>query len=145
MILLLDIDGVMVPEKSWKKPEILLDGFPAFSNVAVEALNCLIDSDTKIFITSSHKSKYDLPQWQAIFKTRGIKPCAIYRLPKNTENLSRKEEIINWFKLQNTIESYLILDDDKSLQDLPKRYKDKLIQTSPMVGLRTNDLPQILI
>jgi hypothetical protein len=144
MILLLDIDGVMVPQKSWKQPEILEDGFPVFSHFAVDALNDLIDSDTKIFITSSHKSRYRPHEWQAIFKTRGIKPCPIYRLPENTNNISRKEEILNWFKFQNIRESYLILDDDSSLQGLPKNLKDNLIQTSPMIGLRTSDLPQIL-
>ena len=32
MLLFLDIDGVMVPAKGWKSPELLNDGFPAFSS-----------------------------------------------------------------------------------------------------------------
>jgi hypothetical protein len=38
MLLYLDIDGVMVPANSWRKPEILEDGFPEFSSKAVSSL-----------------------------------------------------------------------------------------------------------
>jgi len=31
MFLLLDIDGVMVPANSWRRPEILADGFVEFN------------------------------------------------------------------------------------------------------------------
>ena len=31
MLVLLDIDGVMVPANSWKKPEFMDDGFPMFN------------------------------------------------------------------------------------------------------------------
>jgi hypothetical protein len=31
MLIFLDIDGVMVPAKSWERPVLLKDGFPAFS------------------------------------------------------------------------------------------------------------------
>ncbi len=140
MILLLDIDGVMVPQKSWKQPEILEDGFPAFSSNAVEALNNLIVSDTVIFITSSHKSSYNLKVWKAIFLRRGVKHCPIYVLPENSNRLDRKDEIMNWLKTQNNLGSYLILDDDTSLLALPKNIKNSLVITSPMIGLRPIDL-----
>lgn len=145
MILLLDIDGVMVPQKSWKQPEILEDGFPAFSSYAIEALNNLIVSDTIIFITSSHKSSYSLKEWQAIFLKRGIKYCPIYVLPENTNKLNRKDEILNWLKTQNNIGTYLILDDDTSLLGMPKNIKNSLVITSPMIGLRPTDLSSVSI
>jgi hypothetical protein len=145
MILLLDIDGVMVPQKSWKQPEILEDGFPAFSSNAVEALNNLIVSDTIIFITSSHKSRYSLKEWQAIFLKRGVKYCPICVLPENINKISRKDEILNWLKNQTNISPYLILDDDTSLLGMPKNIKNSLVITSPMIGLRSIDLVGISI
>jgi hypothetical protein len=45
MLLFLDIDGVMVPAKSWKNPELLNDGFPAFSSKASNALQHLISEN----------------------------------------------------------------------------------------------------
>ncbi|MDI3318583.1 HAD domain-containing protein [Pinibacter soli] len=42
MLIFLDIDGVMVPAKGWKAPEMLSDGFPAFSNKATNALRNLV-------------------------------------------------------------------------------------------------------
>lgn len=38
MLVLLDIDGVMVKTASWRPLEILSDGFPAFSEQAIQAL-----------------------------------------------------------------------------------------------------------
>lgn len=42
MLLFLDIDGVMVPAKSWERPALLDDGFPAFSSKTIAALQRLI-------------------------------------------------------------------------------------------------------
>jgi hypothetical protein len=46
MLLYLDIDGVMVPANAWRKPEILEDGFPAFSSNAVRSLDRIISSSS---------------------------------------------------------------------------------------------------
>ena len=47
MLIFLDIDGVMVPAKSWKSPELLDDGFPEFSSAATRVLNLIISENTK--------------------------------------------------------------------------------------------------
>ena len=60
MLLFLDIDGVMVPAKSWKSHEFLDDGFPAFSKKAILALQYLISEETTVLLTTSHKSKFSL-------------------------------------------------------------------------------------
>ncbi len=143
MLLLLDIDGVMVPANSWKKPEFLADGFPAFSNNATDALQkIIIETNASIVLTTSHKFNYTLEQWNDIFKTRGIKVDNISRLPENKDYLSRKNEILNWLHLtKNSVENFIIIDDDKSLNGLPKNIKDRLIQTNAMIGL-TNELAE---
>jgi len=141
MLILLDIDGVMVPANSWKKPEILEDGFPGFSPKAIKALQKIFEkTSADVVLTTSHKSKYSPDEWKNIFKKRGIDIKKISRLPENTTHLSRKQEIIDWFKNNDKINlNFVIIDDDKTLNSLPDFLKNKLVQTSGSVGL-TGDL-----
>lgn len=136
MLLYLDIDGVMVPANSWKKPEILDDGFPVFSPNAARSLNRIISSSSaEIVLTTSHKHKYTLSEWNKIFRRRNVNVNKISRLPKNVKHLNRKEELINWFNNNRLKKDFLIIDDDKSLNGLPEILKNNLIQTSGSVGL----------
>ena len=140
MIIYLDIDGVMVPANSWRKLEILEDGFPEFSSKAVKSLDKIIsNTNAKIVLITSHKHKYSLKEWENIFKRRDIYVDTIERLPENTNDLNRKEELVQWFKNKDFKEEFIIIDDDKSLNGLPNFLKDKLIQPSGSVGL-TDDL-----
>lgn len=135
MIIFLDIDGVMVPAKSWVSPEILNDGFPAFSSHAIRALQQILSEDTIVILTTSHKSNYTILEWKTIFKNRGITINHLQSLPENKNNLSRKVEILNWFEINKIHDPFLIIDDDKSLNDLPISIKENLILTSSMLGL----------
>jgi hypothetical protein len=56
-------------------------------------------------------------------------------LNDNTDFQSRKVEILNWFASNDIHEDFIIIDDDKSLNDLPTFYKDRLIVTNSLVGL----------
>jgi hypothetical protein len=135
MLILLDIDGVMVPTTIWKPTEILSDGFPNFSSKATNSLQTIINrTGASILLTTSHKSKFNKYQWEEIFKTRGI-VANIDVLENNEDNLNRKEEILRWFTKATIAESFVILDDDKSLNGLPGHIKDKAIVTSGTVGL----------
>lgn len=135
MLILLDIDGVMVPTTSWKPTEILSDGFANFSIKAVNTLQTIINSTgANILLTTSHKSKYSKSEWEKIFKARGI-IANIDSLEPNNDNLNRKEEILRWFTKTTILESFVILDDDKSLNGLPELIKNKTIVTSGTVGL----------
>lgn len=135
MLILLDIDGVMVPTTTWKPTELLSDGFANFSAKATISLQTIINSTgAKIVLTTSHKSRFTKYQWEALFKTRGI-DATIDVLEVNEDNLNRKEEILRWFSKSTISESFVILDDDKSLNGLPDYIKDKTIVTSGTVGL----------
>ncbi len=135
MLILLDIDGVMLPAKGWKSPELLNDGFPAFGAKAVSALNSLINKHTKIMLTTSHKSNFTIDGWKDIFKNRNIHVENLDCLPPNKNHLTRKEEILNWFTTNNVVEEFIIIDDDKSLNELPSFLKVNLVQTSSYIGL----------
>jgi len=143
MLLFLDIDGVMVPAKSWKSPEFLNDGFPAFSNKAISMLQKLISDEVTIILTTSHKSKFTIHEWKNIFKNRGLNVENIKSLPENLNNLSRKDELINWFNVNSVHENFVIIDDDKSLNGLPDFLKENFIQTGPIVGLTEEHLEPI--
>jgi len=140
MLILLDIDGVMVPGTSWKRPEFLSDGFPAFSVKAVKAIKRIMnETGATILLTTSHKSKYNPSQWNKIFKNRDIHVNQIDQLPTDSSIMSRKDEILNWYNLSSHSEAFVILDDDKCLNDLPEKIKDHLVLTSSSLGL-TNEL-----
>jgi len=143
MLFFLDIDGVMVPAKGWKSPDMLNDGFPAFSTKAISALQRLISGDVTIILTTSHKSKFSIDEWKSIFRNRGIDIEKIKSLPENANNLNRKDEIVNWFSVNNVNEDFVIIDDDKSLNELPAYLKERLVQTSPYIGLTEEHLEVI--
>jgi len=143
MLIFLDIDGVMVPAKSWKSPELLMDGFPAFDLRAVKVLQNLISDNTTIVLTTSHKSRFSIQEWKEIFQKRSIQVEKLASLCENINNLNRKDEILNWFNLNDVNESFVIIDDDKSLNDLPPFLKNKLVLISPIIGLTDNNLVEI--
>lgn len=143
MLIFLDIDGVMVPAKSWKSPELLMDGFPAFDLRAVKVLQNLISDNTTVVLTTSHKSRFSIQEWKEIFQKRSIQVEKLASLCENINNLNRKDEILNWFNLNDVNESFVIIDDDKSLNDLPPFLKNKLVLISPIIGLTDNNLVEI--
>jgi Sec7-like guanine-nucleotide exchange factor len=145
MFILLDIDGVMIDASPWKRPEILEDNFMKFNSKSIAALSKILDAtQAEIILTTTHKDSFNLTQWKSIFKKRNIPIISIKKLPKNTENLNRKDEILNWYFTNKIEDNFIIIDDDKSLNLLPEFLKEKLILTSATVGL-TNYLADIAI
>lgn len=135
MKILLDIDGVMVPAASWKMPDLREDGFPDFSKKAVVALNRILsDTNASIVLTTTHKSRYAVEAWETIFANRGIR-ARISKLNITEDFKSRKEEVLEWLVSSHNKETFVIIDDDKSLSDLPAEYKQNLVLTSPLIGL----------
>lgn len=143
MLVFLDIDGVMVPAQSWKRPEIMEDGFPAFGHTATRVLREVISENTTVFLTTSHKSRFTIDEWKAIFNNRGITVIHLFSFPESPFLRSRKEEILDWFTHHQMNEPFVILDDDKSLNDLPQHLKKNLIQPVAHIGLTESHLPEI--
>ncbi len=143
MLILLDVDGVMVPANSWKKPEFHDDGFAVFSSKSASALQKIItETGATILLTTSHKAKYDIAEWQHIFELRGIKVKRINSLLSNSLEINRKDEILNWYQSKHKpTESFVIIDDDKILNELPSKLKNNLVLTSSNVGL-TDELAE---
>lgn len=136
MQILLDIDGVMVPAHGWKQPEFHSDGFAQFHPKAVRALKKIIkETQASLVLTTSHKSSYSSTAWKNMFAARGIPVHDVETLPANKSGLSRKEELQNWLFSSNHDTNFVIIDDDKSLNDLPLHLKERLVLTNGSIGL----------
>ncbi len=125
----------MVTTPSWKKIEFLDDELSKFNERAVNNLLKIIsETGASIVLTTSHKFSFTLTEWKNIFNKRGIEINSLERLENNLQNLSRKDEILNWFN-KGVSQSFVIIDDDKSLNDLPYNIKSKCVITSSLIGL----------
>jgi hypothetical protein len=143
MLIFLDIDGVMVPAKSWETPNLSSDGFPEFSSKAVRVLQNVVSGGATIMLTTSHKSRFSVEEWKNIFIARGIEVNNLGKLDEGSFGTNRRDEILSWFNLNDTNENFIIIDDDKSLNSLPPHLKKNLILTSSMLGLNDSHLAAI--
>ena len=147
MILLLDIDGVLETSPSWKKPEFLEDNFYKFNGQAQKNLIEIINKiNPEIILTTTHRINYNLIEWNQIFELRGINVDKISKIndeKKATDLKKRNVEIEEWF-LKNSTAEFLILDDDKSLNELPNNLKNRWIQIDSMLGITESIKNQIL-
>jgi hypothetical protein len=135
--ILLDIDGVMIPARPWQAYQLGDDGFGNFSKFSVEGLNEIIKSseNPEIILSTSHKHSFSLMEWEKIFSTRSIIKTKISRLETNSLEVSRFKEIERWY-LKNQNEKFIIIDDDKGLNNLNHSIKeDHLVLTDATIGL----------
>lgn len=150
MKFLLDIDGVMVHANPHQPVDLEEDGFYKFNAIAVNILkSVLYETKDEVILSTSHRFKYDINRWKEIFLSRGLKMNHISIIETSypsSRRISRKTEIEHWIS-ENHIKSsdVVIIDDDKSLNDLPKDLKDRLVLTNPYTGLNDiTDLTSIL-
>ena len=138
MIFFLDIDGVMVHAIPYRKVELAEDGFYVFNSVAVEILKSVISiPHDELILSTSHRFKFSIPEWRQIFEARGlsVKNISIVDLPLELKS-NRLSEIIDWITQKHLDPNeIIIIDDDKSLNDLPSHLKERLILTDSYAGL----------
>lgn len=143
MKIFLDIDGVMVHAIPSKEVHIWADGFYMFEEAAVDALNEFLSEDDEIILSTTHRFRYPVDEWKVMFETRGL-DYKISRMNCTTTGdvySEKLEDILMWIEhLKLQPEEYLIIDDDKRLNDLPPDIKKRLILTSSYSGLKLSDL-----
>ena len=96
-------------------------------------------------LSSSRRRMTDLGAFNQIFKFRNIVTPISGFLPVigETHLVSRKEEIES-FVLDLPDESYIILDDDKTLNGLNATIKKRWVATAPLIGLDQNALKKMM-
>jgi len=144
MIFLLDIEGVLVHANPHQIVELEDDGFYKFNPQAIQILKSIIyKTKDKVILSTSHRIKYNIQEWKVIFERRGleIRNLSILDDKKYLSNHrhTRKEEILEWIQSNNLdYKDVVIINDDKSLNDLPTYLKNRLILTNSYTGL--NDI-----
>ena len=139
MTVLLDIDGVLVTTPGWRITEQHSDGFLKFNDRAEKNLIRLItETNASIVLTTTHRITYSIEKWKEIFNNRGIPVETIEKV--NTKQavgdmLDRGNEIKEWVDNFGIGRSFVIIDDDLSINALPLEIKDKWVMTKSMIGL----------
>ena len=86
----------------------------------------------EIWLSSSRRAGKSIREFNTIFENRGLNGQISGYLPI-TEKKSRKEEVQNFIQKRG-LSDYLIIDDDKSLNDLPLNLRKRTILTEYMKG-----------
>ena len=135
MILILDLDGVLITTPTWKADTIHSDGYSDFNQSCVENLNELISFNSfVIWLSSTRRTTKKLKEFNQIFKNRGINSQIKGFLPNYSDCKNRKEEVSKFIS-EKKLKKFLIIDDDKSLNELPNKWKQNLILTEFTKGL----------
>lgn len=152
MKILLDIDGVMVITPTWKQPEFLPDNFMAFDKHCGENLAKLVEfiqsknQRVEIVMTSTHRIHYSEEQWQILLNNRGIFPNSVSIINTITSFAQigkRLDEILEWAKLHPN-EAFIILDDNKSLRELPLTLQSYWVECQFLIGFNAENLQKAL-
>lgn len=144
IILFLDIDGVLITTKPWQQDKIAEDGYSCFDNECASNLNILLASiPLDIILTSSRRKTIPLDIFNQFFRNRNIKNQIVNYLPIISSVFSRKQEIEDYI-FRNNIQNFIIIDDDKSLNNLNPILKKNLVLTNSMIGFSKDKLEESL-
>lgn len=142
--IILDLDGVLITTPSWKADELDSDGYSKFNESCVENFNTLLERiDAKIWLSSTRRTKKTLSEFNLIFKHRKIIKQIDGFIPEFDDCVSRKEEILKFIDIQQP-KNYLIIDDDKSLNDLHLEMKQRLVLTELLKGFGKEELKKAI-
>ncbi len=148
MIILLDIDGVLVTEPSWKKVETGVDGFMLFNKQSAENLAFILaETNASIVLTTTHRINFSLEEWIDIFKKRGINVYSISKVNDKqslAEMPDRGTEIKEWIEMFGYDQNYVIIDDDPSINNLPLFIKHRCAMTKSFIGINDEVKQKVL-
>ncbi len=133
-VLILDLDGVLITTPMWKADEIDSDGYSKFNEDCVTNLNNLLSKfEFEIWLSSTRRTVKTLAEFNQIFRNRNIKNLISGFLPEYPDCKTRKDEIVKFIE-ESKFSNFLVIDDDKSLNRLEEKHKEKLILTELQKG-----------
>ncbi|MFS4466977.1 HAD domain-containing protein [Maribacter sp. 2210JD10-5] len=142
--MILDLDGVLITNPSWKADKIHSDGYSEFNESCIENLNRLLTlAEFDIWLSSTRRTAKTLSEFNQIFENRGIKKTITGFLPEYTDCKNRKEEVSK-FLSEFKVMDFIIIDDDKSLNGLESRIKKNLISTDLVKGFDSEKLKEAM-
>ncbi|HMG08229.1 MAG TPA: HAD domain-containing protein, partial [Mucilaginibacter sp.] len=110
MVILLDIDGVLVTEPSWKKVETDPDGFMLFNKRSAENLAFILsETNAAVVLTTTHRISFNLDKWIEIFASRGLNIHTISKINDKqvlAEMSDRGTEIKEWVDKEGHQQNY---------------------------------------
>ena len=140
--MVLDLDGVLITNPSWKADRIASDGYSEFNESCIENLNRLLTfAEFDIWLSSTRRTVKTLTEFNLIFKNRGINKEIVGFLPEYADCKNRNEEVQK-FIAEFKPSDFLIIDDDKSLNGLESGIKEKLILTELTKGFNSEKLKE---
>ena len=141
-VIILDLDGVLITTPTWKADEMDFDGYSAFNKKCVENFNVLTQNlDCELWLSSTRRMNKTLQEFRKIFSNRNLKKEITGFLSTTDYQTPRIKEIESFLK-DETIDNFLILDDDSSLHNLEGKYKKFWVQTSLLVGFNFEKLEE---
>lgn len=136
-VIFLDIDGVLNTHRFFEEQlenhnGIIPEGVDFQTNfdpLAMKNLQEIVElTDAKIVVSSTWRTSRDMPYnssyrrlWEAIIKNLtsvGIHREIIDITPYLKGDVTRGQEIKEWLKDKNNIESFVIIDDDRDMDEL---------------------------
>lgn len=143
-LLILDLDGVLITTPSWKNDCIHEDGYSDFNVECVTNLNILVATfDFELWLISSRRKGKAIEEFNVIFSNRGIGIKIAGYVPMYHKRMSRREELEQFLILGN-YDDFVIIDDDKSLNGLPAKWKQRLVSTETMIGFNKDKLQETI-
>ena len=141
-IIFLDIDGVLVTQKSidyWMKVSGDIygpDGKEMFCRKSIETLNKIIEkTNAEYVITSGWRNDVPVATMQRMFDNRGLDGKILDYVPSLGIEHDRGEEIMKWINKNGEPTSYAIIDDECK-DDIHKYFpEERCVETSWISGL----------
>lgn len=142
-IVFLDIDGVLNSHNyflSRPSPKDY-DHSSMLDPVAMQRLNRLLKAtDAVVVISSSWRNGHNVEQLDDLLRSRGFAGRIIGMTATDSDVPTRGGEIQAWLSLHPTVESFVILDDDRDSENLSNRW----VQTTFMNGLQDNHVDKAI-
>lgn len=136
-VVFLDIDGVLVTEKTWEQA---IGDFAAFDPDCVARLNDLVKRGrAKVVISSTWRLTTSLEKLTRFFREQGVEADLIDVTP-DREDMNRTLEVQEWLDQSDSTASFVVIDDGQIDGQLAARH----VRTQFALGLQPEHVDRAL-
>lgn len=136
-VVFLDIDGVLVTERTWEQA---IGDFAAFDADCVARLNDILQrSRAKVVVSSTWRLTTSLEKLARFFHEQGVVADLVDVTP-DREDMNRTLEVQEWLDQADPVSSFVVIDDGQIDGDLATRH----IRTQFALGLQPEHVDRAL-